>query len=131
MISWIALDVVPSGFGLIPVVLFLFAVLIIVMDGGALALLGMRPVGQAFVSSFVSNMGAFGGAIVGGAIGFEFGLGVIESLVMATAFAAATQAIIVQAMRANLSRPKAMVTTAVMKVVEGLIIGLLMLSSAF
>ncbi|MFN8394567.1 MAG: hypothetical protein U0176_07850 [Bacteroidia bacterium] len=42
MISWIALDVVPSGFGLIPVVLFLFAVLIIVMDGGALALLGMK-----------------------------------------------------------------------------------------
>lgn len=119
----------PGGFGLIPLVLLFSAVLVIVMDGGVLAILGMRPVGQAFVSSFVSNMGAFGGAIVGGAIGQEFGLGAAESFIMAIAFAAGTQAIIVQAMRANLSRPKAMATAAVLKTVEGLAIGLVLMSS--
>lgn len=125
MIASVAFDVVSGPSRPIALILLGFFSLIVVMEGGILALMGMRPVGKAFTSSFLSNIAA-GGA------GFLFWM-VMEILnlqgnafdILVLLAAMSVQGLVLLTQRQNLSKTRIWLSVVAMKLSSVVVTALL------
>ncbi|MEY3442406.1 MAG: hypothetical protein RLZZ519_687 [Bacteroidota bacterium] len=118
MIARITLDVAGGTPNNVTIWLIGFAIMMIVIEGGILALFGMRPVGKAFTSSFLVNMAALGSGFVLGTICEQLGLD--GWLFQAAVFLGVVgiQGLILSANRENLTRGRAWFAAFTMKIVS-------------
>lgn len=125
----IAWDVAP-GPGPGPVGLAIMGVFLamIVWEGGILALLGMRPIDKAFVSSFLVNMAACAVGFVMFVMMTSLRLQGNLSAVLILLSVISVQGLILGKYPVNLSLGRAWIAAVVMKLVSFAIIGLLIYS---
>lgn len=118
MIARIALDVAAGTPNSVTIWMIGFAIMIILIEGGILALFGMRPVGKAFTSSFLVNMAALGSGFVLGTIFDQLGLNGWIFQVALFFGVVGIQGLILSANRENLTRGRAWFSAFVMKIVS-------------
>ena len=115
MIARITLDVVQGPARPIALILIGMFVGMVVLEGGILALFGMRPVGKAFTSSFLVNMAACGVGFVLWMVlttaGWEGSLAAIGLF----AGVVATQGLVLSKNAANLSSGRVWLAALAMK----------------
>jgi hypothetical protein len=122
MIARITLDVVqgPSS----PIVLVLVGLLVvaILLEGGILALMGMRPVGKAFTNSFLVNIAAVATFFVVWVITAAAGLPDGAMLISVPLGVILVQGLVLSANRVNLTKGRAWAAAVVMKVCSFLLL---------
>ncbi len=118
MIAGFALDVAPGSPSTMTFAMVGIFVLVILIEGGILTLFGMRPIGKAFVNSFLVNLASIGTGFVLFAIADQLdlrGWGMTLAVLLGVT---TIQAIILGANRANLSRGRAWFAAFAMKSVS-------------
>ncbi len=129
MIASVAFDVVSGPSRPIALILLGFFSLMVVMEGGILALMGLRPVDKAFTSSFLSNIAACGAGFLFWIVkenlnlqGNVFDIMVLLAMIL-------VQGLVLNTQRQNLSKTRIWLSAAVMKgssaVVTALLVNLL------
>ena len=118
MIAGFALDVAPGSPSTMTFAMVGIFVLVILIEGGILTIFGMRPIGKAFVSSFLVNLASVGTGFVLFAIADQLDLRGWGMTLAVLAGITLIQAIILGANRVNLSRGRAWFAALAMKTVS-------------
>lgn len=115
MVARIVLDAVGVNPSLVGTALLGCFVAMVLVEGGILALLGMRPIGKAFTSSFLVNMAALGAGFVLFIIAIQLGIPGMAVLALTAGGATLVQGLVLSANRFHLSRGRAWLAALAMK----------------
>jgi hypothetical protein len=115
MIARIVLDVANVPPRPIALILIGWFIVLVLLEGGILTLMGLRPIGKAFTTSFLVNVAAWGCGVVAWLIISSTGLESVAVPILTALVMIAVQGLVLSTNRVNLTRGRAWLAALLMK----------------